>query len=142
MRKILCLLFIFTLLLSFGCAKKEKKVEKLKEEIIVIPVTKPEAEKHLQEAWKFINERKIDEAIKEYEKALKIQPDNGIILAGISSAYQQKGDKEKAIHYCREALKYQPTRQDCKDAIDRLEGKPQPAKVKIGDEEKRPLKTK
>lgn len=128
---ILTLIFIFTLSFTFtGCAKKEKKVEKPKEKVIVLPHVMPEAEEHLQKACRLRYEKKIDKAIEEYKKALKIQPDSGVIHAGIASVYEQKGDKEQALSHYKLALKYQPDgRQDCKDAIARLEGKQKPITI-------------
>lgn len=151
MKKFLISIVLTFLLLHFSCAKKEEKVEKKPPEV-TIPTIKPEAEVHLRKSFKFLNQRKLDKAISEIEKAVKIQPDNGIILATAGSIYEQKGNREKALYYYKEALKYQPTRQDCKDAIARLEGKQiapgvreyeakgrgGPIKVKEYPEEKRP----
>jgi Tfp pilus assembly protein PilF len=144
----LSIILIFSILP--GCAKKEEVKKQTPE--IPVPTVKPEADIHLRKAFKFLNEKKLDKAISEIEKAVKIQPDNGIILATAGSIYEQKRDKEKALYYYKEALKYQPTRQDCKEAIARIEGeqtpsgvreyeakgKSGPIKVKEYPEEKRP----
>ncbi len=54
-------------------------------------------------AWHELNEGKIDEAIKSYNKAQKEKPGDPYIMASLGEAYQKKGDLDKAWDFYKQA---------------------------------------
>ena len=48
---------------------------------------------------------KFDKAIRDYNKAIKINPNYALAMRNIGNAYQEKGDKRQAKYWWNEALK-------------------------------------
>ena len=68
----------------------------------------PEAEDHYYIGVDLIVEGKVDEAISEYIKAVKVDPTFTDALHGLTRAYFQKGELDKAIHYAKRIAEIDP----------------------------------
>jgi len=64
--------------------------------------------------------KQYDDALKHWEAALKIKPDDGQVRAWVGSLYEKSGDTKKALARYREAAAYLPNDKSIKDAIKRL----------------------
>lgn len=60
------------------------------------------------------------DAIKEYNKALKLAPDDEVLHYNIGRAYMENGDRSQALGALRQALKLDPEFKECKDLIDQI----------------------
>ena len=66
-------------------------------------------------------QRKHDEAIACFEKAIEIDPSSGIDYANIASNLRDKGDTEGAIVMYQKALSLDPTIQFARESLERLQ---------------------
>ncbi|MDP3093686.1 MAG: tetratricopeptide repeat protein [bacterium] len=69
----------------------------------------------------YFNQNKTNEAILEFERALKLNPSHLDSLYSLALALEKKGDKTQAISFLERALKISPNNQILKDKLEQLE---------------------
>lgn len=87
--------------------RKNSVAQKLLEEL---PVSKKKFEslRHVNMGVEYQSRKMLDHAIKEYEQAQKLIPQDPNILANIGTAWQGKGDLVRAQEFYNKALALQP----------------------------------
>lgn len=73
--------------------------------------------KHVDAGVDLQSRKLYDQAIQEYNVALKEDPNNATIYVNIGSAYQQKEDFDNAIEYYKKALAFKPDNSAAKQGI-------------------------
>ena len=91
-----------------------------------LPARAEEVEPENYELWNLkgfchFKQRKHDEAIACFEKAIEIDPSSGIDYANIASNLRDKGDTEGAIVMYQKALSLDPTIQFARESLERLQ---------------------
>jgi len=67
-----------------------------------------ESKEHFKKGREFLKDRKLDEALKEFEKSIKISPDNPVIHFWIGKIYYFKMEPERAIAKFKKVLELEP----------------------------------
>jgi tetratricopeptide (TPR) repeat protein len=62
------------------------------------------------------------QAIKAFKRALEIQPDAPSVAYNLGLIYRDRGAKDEALHWFREAVRVNPRDQDAQRYLDRLAG--------------------
>lgn len=75
---------------------------------IIHAIKDKEAKTHFNRAWGFHKKRKFDDAIKEYQKTLAVNPAHVDAHNNIAAVYVDKNMPDEAIKHCKEAIKYNP----------------------------------
>ena len=76
-----------------------------------------EIKEFLHSAARYEEEGLYEEAVKEYEKALNVSPENIEIYNSLSILYYENGDRDEAIDYCSKIVNIYP---DCSWAHNNL----------------------
>ncbi|MDD2901875.1 MAG: tetratricopeptide repeat protein [Syntrophales bacterium] len=74
--------------------------------------SKSEAYYHYMEAQRFLLADDAESAVKEYEEALKYDPDSALMETELAALYQRMGEVKKALAHVNKALKLDPRQQD------------------------------
>lgn len=106
--KMVCLITVFTAyaLIFNGCSKKGEKT----------PAGAPQGsatalnagKEHFEKGVQLSLKRQYDDAIKEYEESLKINPKSPEAYNNLGFAYYDKGDFDKAVDNQKKALELNP----------------------------------
>lgn len=67
------------------------------------------AEKHFHQGLNYIGERKYGKAIKEFQEALRINPNYVMARISLAGAYIDEEEFDLAIKECKEALRIEPS---------------------------------
>ena len=70
--------------------------------------SKPEAEVHFKNGHDLLKKKQPDEALKEFEKAVKISPDSALAHYWVGMTYFYKKDSERAIAKFKKVLELDP----------------------------------
>lgn len=89
-------------------------------ELLKTDKLKATASVHIEQALKYQSERKFDEAIKEYVKAIEIAPQDTQLHYNIGTAFQASGDLEHAEKAYRKALKLDKDNEKAQIALNNL----------------------
>lgn len=122
MKKLVLLLIVFFLISFPSCKKKEEKVEDFPSnppQVKVIP-PKPKAAYHNDRGCRLMNKEKYKEAMWEFKKAIKADPNYPVSHCNLAALYEKMGVRKEAINEYKAALKLQPGRQDVIEALTRL----------------------
>jgi len=74
--------------------------------------SKSEAYYHYLEAQRFLLAEDAESAVKEYEEALKYDPDSALMETELAALYQRLGEVKKALAHVDKALRLDPKQQD------------------------------
>ena len=79
---------------------------------------------HLGRGRACLDKGKYDDAIEDYDKAIALAPNDAIAYYNRGVAYYEKGDKEQAIADFRKALEINPSYENAKEGLKRLDVTP------------------
>jgi tetratricopeptide (TPR) repeat protein len=82
--------------------------EKAKEKKEAQPPLSPQAMEHFRQAHKFLGENKLDEALKEFQEAVRLSPDAPLPHFWLARAYFFKQDKENCEKELKKVLDLDP----------------------------------
>ena len=88
------------------------------------------AQDHIKEATKYFFMKDYNNAIAEYNLALKQNPDDPQIYFNIATCYEKLGDAKSAINFYNKALKLRPDFSQAKEALKKLRSHNQSRNVK------------
>jgi hypothetical protein len=76
-----------------------------------IPVTSP-AEEHFEKGFEYFQQEKWDEAIAEFQEAIRLDPEFGAAYEGLGYSYVRKGEFAQAIEALEKYLQLEPDASD------------------------------
>jgi len=107
------LVLFLTVLLLFGCGNEKSRGTKMGEGISVEGTSKKVnfakgAEEHFKKGHAFLRERKLDEAIKEFEETVKLSPQTAVARYWLGNAYFYNKQLDKASAEFKKMTELEP----------------------------------
>ncbi|MDP2689502.1 MAG: tetratricopeptide repeat protein, partial [Deltaproteobacteria bacterium] len=98
------------LIAPYGCSKEGGKAPETKQQEAAAPAAGAvdAGKEHFDKGVEFSLKGELDSAIKEYEEALKLNPNSPETHNNIGFAYMDKGDLDKAVEHQEKALELKP----------------------------------
>jgi tetratricopeptide (TPR) repeat protein len=103
----LAVLGLSGLLAVSGCPSAEQTGKTAKETSKKAPLS-PQALDHFRQAQKFLAEKKMDEALKEFQEAVRLSPDSPLATFWLGKAHLYKKDRDQAEKYFKKVLEMDP----------------------------------
>ncbi|MGQ9920865.1 MAG: tetratricopeptide repeat protein [Desulfobacca sp.] len=100
-------LVVFGLLLYLGCQPSTPTREKKETDKAKIAMSS-EALEHLTQGQKFLQDRKLDEALKEFQETARLAPDSPLAHFWLGRVYFDRQDKDQAEKAFKKVLELEP----------------------------------
>ena len=95
------------LLAVFGCPSKEQTGKAAKESPKKDPLS-PQALDHFRQAHKFLAEKKMDEALKEFQETVRLSPDSPLATFWLGKAHLYRKERDQAEKHFKTVLEMDP----------------------------------